>query len=174
MNQRHALALCCLAFACLTAVHGQAGDYRNEELDSDYEQALLANTFLMQSGGVDTLLLKDGTEVLIGVSHVAIKPTATPADLDKSRRVAELKAAATVSQFLQTEISMVSELVKKTAMQAEEVDGELQSRVRRVEKFLNTHIETRTRLKARIKCVGSWQSADGQFVYVAMAVAPLE
>lgn len=174
MNRRYVWVFFCLAFACATVVRGQAGEYSDEDLDPDYEKALLANTSLMQSGGIDALVLKDGTEVLIGVSQVAMKPNATPADSLKSRRVAELKAAASVSQFLQTDISMVSDLIKKTTIQAEEVDGELQSRVRRVEKFLNMHIETRSQLKARMKRVGSWRSADGQFLYVAMAVAPLE
>ena len=174
MNPRYVWAFFCLAFACAAVGRGQPGGYGDEELDPDYEKALVANTFLRQSGGVDTLVLKDGTEVLVGVSQVAMKPNATPADSLKSLRVAELKAAATVSHFLETDISMVSELIKKTVIKAEEVDGDLQSRVRRVEKFLNTHIETRSQLKARMKRIGSWRSADGQFLYVAMAVAPLE
>jgi hypothetical protein len=173
---RCAGACCCVALvvACATAIPKEPGRYSDQEFDPDYEKVLLANTVLMEAGGIDTLVLKDGTEVLIGVSQVVIKPGATPADMLKSRRVAELKAAATVSQFLQTDISTVSELVKKTTVQSEQVDGELQSRARRVERFLSTHIETRSQLRARMKRVGSWRSADGQYLHAAMAVAPVE
>jgi hypothetical protein len=170
MKHRSAWVFCCLFVTCTAVARSESGGYSDQELDPGYENVLLQNTFLMRAGGVDTLVLMDGTEVFVGVSQAPIKPDATPADVLKARRVAELKAMATVGQFLETNVSTVSELIKKTTVQDE---GDLQGRVRRVEKFMKTHIETRSQLKARVKRVGSWRSADGKYQYVAMAVAPL-
>ena len=174
MKRRQFFALYCLTLSLAAVGRGESSGHTEQELDPDYERVLLANTFLMQAGGVDTLTLEDGTEVLIGVGQVVIKADATPADMLKAQRIAQQKATATVGQFLQTDVTTVSELIKKTTVDSREVNGQLESRARRVEKFVSEHISTRSQLKARVKPVGFWRSADGNLQFAAVAVAPLD
>ena len=103
---------------------------------------------------------------------MAVKAGSTPTDILKVRRVAESKATRAVGEYLRSDISAVQTMLKRTTEQSTRADGESQERTRRVEKYLTTHIDVRSELVARIRRVGSWSSADGRYVYVAVAVAP--
>lgn len=165
----------CLAglwfFALSMAANGDFPGCVEVEVDSAYEPALRKNEYLVRWGGVDTLTLTNGVEVLVGVSQVRIKPGD---DFLAWRRLAESSASRAVSEFLRADVSSISTLVKKSTMISEEADGELQQRSRRVEKFLSSRIEQRTEMAARMKTIGHWTSADGKYGYLALAVVPLE
>lgn len=166
------LRLASLLLAIISAVvaHGELPGCIDSEVDPEYEPALRGNESLIRWGGVDTLTLKNGAEVLIGVGQVSIK---TGADFLTWRRVAELKAGRSVSEFLQADISAVATLIKKQTTITGATGDELQQRSQRVEKFLSSHIVQRTQMAARIKSIGHWTSEDGKYGYVALAVAPL-
>lgn len=166
------LCLAGLWFVVLSMVaHGDFPGCVEVEVDSAYEPALRTNEYLVRWGGVDTLTLKNGVEVLVGVGQVRIK---AGDDFLAWRRVAESSASRTVGEFLRADVSSISTLVKKSTTISEESDGQLQQRSRRVEKFLSSRIEQRTEMAARIKTVGHWISADGRYGYLAVAVVPLE
>ena len=163
--------------ACLfaTVVCGSETDKCVDvHIDPDYRSAIVANDFVMLEGGVDALTLPGDIAVLVGVGQVAIKVGSTPNDILKARRVAESKATRAVGEYLRSDISAVQTMIKRTTEQSTRTDGESRERTRRVEKYLTTHIDVRSELVARIKRVGSWSSADGRYVYVAVAVAPLD
>jgi hypothetical protein len=166
------LCLAVMWFVILsTFAHGEFPGCLEVEVDSAYEPALRANEHLVQWGGVDTLTLKNGVEVLVGVGQVRIN---TGDDFLVWRRVAELKASRSVAEFLKADMASISTLVKNSTTTSEEVDGELQKRSRRVEKFLSSRIEQRTKMAGRIKTVGHWTSADGKYGYLAVSVVPLD
>jgi hypothetical protein len=71
-------------------------------------------------------------------------------------------------------VSTVSTLVKETTVIAEHVTGEEDRRSCRIEKYLKTRIDERSHLAARIEEVGRWYSADRDFIYIAVAVMPLD
>jgi hypothetical protein len=148
-------------------------DLADVQIDKRYKEDLVANDLLMHVGGVDALTLDDGSDLLIGVGQVAMDPGATPMDRLKAKRVAEAKATRAVSEFLNTDVSTVSTLIRTSVSAAEDHDGEMRHRSRRVEKFLSSHIQQRSELTARIRRIGYWASADGRFIYVAVAVTPV-
>jgi hypothetical protein len=139
-------------------------------VDKEYRTALLANEWLMQEGGVDTVRVHDGIDVLVGVGQVMLEADATPAEALSARRAAETKATRVVSEFLRTDISTVSTLVRSVVKHSEGVEGTS----KRIEKYLGTHVQQRSKLAARIKRVGYWSSADGRCVFVAVAVVPIK
>ena len=163
--------------ACLfaTVVCGSETDKCVDvQVDPDYRSAIVANDFLMLEGGVDALMLPGDIPALVGVGQVAVKAGSTPNDILKARRVAESKATRAVGEYLRSDISAVQTMIKRTTEQSTRADGDSRERTRRVEKYLTTHIDVRSELVARIRRVGSWSSADGRYVYVAVAVAPLD
>ena len=167
-------AACCPTFFIALAVHAQDQGSTDVHIDTAYDAALVANTFLMQNGGVDTLTLKDGAEVLVGVAQVGLRPGATAADIHKAKKIAASRATATVGEFLRSEVTSVSTLIKKSTTHSEEADGHLQQRTRRVEKFLSTRIQTASHFSGKIEPIGQWRSVDKHTVYVAVAVVPIK
>jgi len=163
-----------LAALFVTAARGGDPECIDVHLDPEYRSAIVANEFLMSEGGVDAVRLPEDIDVLIGVGQVAVKAASTPADIQKARRVAESKASRAVGEYLRSDVSAAQTLIKQTTGASEKVDGEVRERTRRVEKYLTTHIDVRSKLVARIKRVGHWSSADGRYVYVAVAVEPLD
>jgi hypothetical protein len=159
-----------LGVISLQVARGDLPGCIDSEVNPEYEPALRGNKTLIAWGGVDTLTLNNGAEVLIGVGQVSIKPGS---DLLKWRRVAELKASRAVSEFLRADVSSVSTLLKKTTTISSDTEGEEQRRSSRVEKFLNAHVVQRTQMTMRIETIGHWASADGKYGYVAVVVAPL-
>lgn len=144
------------------------------EIDPGYRAAIVANEFLMQEGGVDAVTLPGDVDVLIGVGQVAVKAGSTPADLLKARRAAESKATRSVGEYLRADVSAVRILVKRKLEQSMKDDDARAEITRRIEKYITTHIDVRSDLVARIRRVGHWKNADGTYLYVAVAVTPLE
>jgi hypothetical protein len=165
------LAVLLLTFIAPLVANGELPGCIDSDVKPEYEPALRGNEYLVRWGGVDSLTLKNGAEVLVGVGQVSIKPGV---DFLVWRRVAESKASRSVSEFLRADISSISTLVKSTTMISDDMNGELQQRSRRVEKFLSSRIDQRTQMAARIETIGHWASKDGKYGYVAVAVKPLD
>jgi len=160
----------CVLWLCPPNADAEGPRSVDVHVDKEYSTALLANEWLMQEGGVDTVRVRNGTDVLVGVGQVMLQADASPAELLSARRAAETKATRVVSEFLRTDISTVSTLIRSSVKHSDDVDG----KSKRIEKYLVTHVQQRSQLSARIKRVGYWSSADGHSIFVAVAVVPIK
>ena len=166
-------ALMCFCLASLAAVDAQESRFVDVNIRPEYQEAILANEYLMQ-GAVDVANVSTDGEVLIGVGVVAIKSPENPSpkDLLDARKVAAAKAAREVSRFLESKVSTSTTITKKTVVDIGQTAEEEAQRARRITKLVDSWIQEQSQMVRRVKEVGSWYSDDRRYMHVAVAVMP--
>jgi hypothetical protein len=164
-----------IAGALAGLANADAPEFADVKIHPEYEAALLANEFLMH-GSVDVVRSAADGEVLVGVGVVATPsgdPPSPKALLD-ARKVAFAKAEREVSRFLKSEVSTETTIRKETSSEVTNDDDGDATRTRRVRKVADRWIKESSSMTARPKEIGSWRSADGKFLFVAVRVMPVE
>lgn len=155
------------------SVSANGEDFVDIRLHPDYREAVLANEFLAH-GAVDVITTAKDGEVLVGVGVVALKDGSSnpAASALAAQTVAKAKAKRAVAQFLRSEVSTESTIRRETREESMQTEGGQIERVKRVQRFLETHIAERATMVRRVKDLGSWMSSDRTTLYAACGVFP--
>ena len=154
-------------------VSAKGEDFVDIQLHPDYREAVLANQFLMH-GAVDVITTANDGEVLVGVGVVALKEGSNnhAASALAAQTVAKAKAKRAVAQFLRSDVSTESTIRRETREETVQSEGGQTERVKRVQRFFETHIAERATMVRRVKDLGSWMSSDRTTLYAACGVFP--